>query len=483
MIIRLFNLSKRENSTLRPSGNGTEFNCVLKSDTSIISPVILIDFADQSNPQMHRFNYAYIPDFARYYFISDIQSARGMIWEYTLTCDILATYRDQISGTNLYLTRCSSQYDGAIMDNYYPVKVSHSTSIITGSSPWISGTPWDQIKISDGCYILGIVSNIPSVGAIQYVVLDQTNMDTLIGYLLDANNIGNLDIDGMSDEAIKSVIDPLQFIKSCIWIPKPYYDFTMQERTGLRVWTWYASSVKFKLVYLIPPYHTTTVTFANIPAHPQASSRGSYLNAAPFSKYFMNVPPFGVIELDSSLTATVGSIYARVLLDLITGTGVIDVFYGSMTEGPGPIHLTSQIGVPIQLTQVYNDYISAAGGVLGGLAGGVASALTGNIAGAITGGVAAIGSAIDAMRPVVSSIGSNGGFAELTGQPKFYAVFYDVPEEDRAHVGRPLCQNVYMANLATGSYCLAMDGDIPIVGTNTEQQRLKEYLEGGFYYE
>lgn len=64
MIIRLFTFGKRENSTLRPAaGSGTDYNCVLKSETSVVNPSILIDFADQQAPAVHLFNYAYIPDF------------------------------------------------------------------------------------------------------------------------------------------------------------------------------------------------------------------------------------------------------------------------------------------------------------------------------------------------------------------------------------------------------------------------------------
>ena len=66
MIINLYTLNKRENSTLRPSGSGHSFECYLKAPTSIIDPVIVIDFGDAADPQAHYFNYAYIPDYSRY---------------------------------------------------------------------------------------------------------------------------------------------------------------------------------------------------------------------------------------------------------------------------------------------------------------------------------------------------------------------------------------------------------------------------------
>lgn len=489
MLINLFNIAKRENSTLRPSGTGAEFNCALKDDTSMINPVILLDFGDQADPHMHIYNYAWMRDYNRYYFVTDIQSAGGMLWEYSLTCDILATYRDQIAGSTLYLTRCSSQYDGAIMDNYYPVKTTHSVVVRTVTTPWIhDGT--ENPDVSQGCFILGIISKPGNLltgqfGSIRYVALTRANLITLVDYLMTAGTLtsdAGISIDGLNAEAVKAVIDPLQFIKSCIWTPMLYESISGSEHTGLPIWSITASGVSFKYIPNNPPYIVTTASFTNVPAHPLASSRGSYLNCAPYTKMIASIPPFGLVELDTTLAAPAATIIGMITYDLITGTAILQIHYGTASGAPA-CRIKSQVGVPIQLTQVYNDYISAAGGVVGGLAGGIASALTGNIAGAITGGVAAIGSAIDAMRPIVSSVGGNGGFSDLRGQARLYSIFYDVPAEDRAHVGRPLCANVNMADLATGSYCLAMDGDIPIVGTNTEQQRLKEYLESGFYYE
>ena len=56
---------KRSNSTKLPSG-GTEIACVLKDDCSVISPVLEIKTATLPD-----YNYAYIPDFGRYYYVND----------------------------------------------------------------------------------------------------------------------------------------------------------------------------------------------------------------------------------------------------------------------------------------------------------------------------------------------------------------------------------------------------------------------------
>lgn len=487
MIVRFYSYAKRENSTKRPTGDGTAFDCILKENTSAVNPTILIDHADQANPISHLYNYAYIPDFGRYYFIGDQKAIRGLLWEYSLTCDILATYKPDITASTLYLLRCSSQYDGNIVDNYYPVKTSYTLDVKTVVTPWIHQSG-ENIHLSDGCFILGIVSKPggygPNFGSIKYVALNTANLTALINALMDSNNISthSIDIDGMSDEAIKAIIDPMQFIKSCQWCPMLYADIDYQEYTGLNVWSWTLSSVSYKPMRSTPPYYTWTVSFTNLVKHPLAATRGGYLNTSPYTKLLAVIPPFGLIELDTTLAAAASSIIGVIVYDIITGQAILEIHYGTASGAPA-CRIAAQVGVPIQLTQVYNDFIHAAGGVVGGVLGAIGSVLTGNIAGAITGGVAAIGSAADAMRPIVSSLGGNGGFADLRGQARLYSIFYDVPAEDNAHIGRPLCANVAMVGVSSGSYCLAMDGDISIMGTAGEQQQLKAYLEGGFFYE
>lgn len=484
MIIRLFNLSKRENSTLRPSGTGTEFNCVLKSDTSIISPVILIDFADQADPQMHRFNYAYIPDFARYYFISDIQSARGMIWEYTLTCDILATYKSAISSANLYLLRCSSDWDGNIVDNYYPVSTDYSVVINTALSPWIHDQS-NNINVSTGTFIVGIAAD-PTVstsqyGSITYYAMSQGSFVQMVSKLLDDSLLSDFSSSDASLELQKAMVDPLSFIKSAIWIPDMYSDLSgfSAQSTTLKVWTWTLSGVNNKTMTTNHPYRLYNAQI-DLEGHPLANTRGDFLNVEPYTKLILRMPPFGIFDIDTTLVSDALKIRCQVTLDYITGTGILEVY---TDQGVLILRHTAQVGVSIQLSQVSHDYVNGALGVAGNAAGAVAGILTGNIAGAITNGISAIGSAANAMRPIISDIGSNGSFAGMYGTPTLYHVFFSPVPDDIAHIGRPLCQFRTISTLSAGSFFMAQSGDIAISGTAQEQARLKEFLETGIFYE
>lgn len=59
----------------------------LRGETSITTPTIRIDYSGA----LQNVNYFYIPQFQRYYFITDITSVRENIWDISGRCDVLTT--------------------------------------------------------------------------------------------------------------------------------------------------------------------------------------------------------------------------------------------------------------------------------------------------------------------------------------------------------------------------------------------------------
>lgn len=482
MNINLYKFSKRENSTKQPTGTGTQYSCYLKESTSVVNPTIVIETSSNVFPD---YNYAYISAFGRYYFISDIVSD-GYMWEISMTTDILATYRSAISAASLYLLRCSDAYDGGIIDNFYPVSTDYTQVRTAVTSPFIHDTT-ENISVSDGTFIVGITtapsgSNNGMYGSIRYYAMAKTAFTGLIDTLLDDNFLSSyLNSADASLELQKSIIDPMQFIKSCIWIPDMYSTlsgFSVENNT-INVWSWGPINAKNKILTSNAPYRVYNMTVSITP-HPQAAARGSYLNCEPFTKLTLRVPAFGLFDLDTSLLKGSATVRAQITLDYITGLGILEIYNAS---GIMMARSSGQVGVPIQLSQVTHDYIGGAVRTGQGILGAIGSALSGSITGAIAGGLSAIGSASDIMRPSESSIGSNGAFAGMYGSGALYHTFFEVPQDDNSHKGRPLCQNRTISTLTSGSYFMAMDGDIPISGTAGEQAALKAFLESGTFWE
>lgn len=87
--------------------NGSDFSCLLKDATSILRPTIEVS----SSSNLSSFNYMYISDFGRYYFIDDIVSTHNNRWEISAHVDVLETYATEILNNSAVVRRQQSQYN------------------------------------------------------------------------------------------------------------------------------------------------------------------------------------------------------------------------------------------------------------------------------------------------------------------------------------------------------------------------------------
>ena len=482
MNINLYKFTKKENSTKQPSGTGTQFACYLKEPTSVIEPVIVIETTSNTFPD---YNYAYIATFGRYYYITDIISD-GNLWQISMKTDVLATYKSNITSATLYLLRCSEGYDGSIIDNYYPVKTSYTTHVEYGTSPWIHESNVNNIKVSTGSFILGIVAR-PGLndngmyGSIKYVAMKKSEFMELVNALLD-DSLYDFNDSNMSLELQKAIVDPMSFIKSCVWIPDLYSTlsgFATTAASDLDIWTWTITGCENKSMLGEYPYRTYNPTI-NITSHPAASTRGSYMNCEPYTRLALRMPPFGVFELDTTMLKSSAYVRAQIVMDYTNGLGIMELYNDSNICF---MRQNAQVGVPIQLSQVAHDYINGTVNTGKSILSGLQDLLTGQLFGAASNALSAVGSAAEIMKPISSSVGSNGSFGGLYGLPALYHTFYDPVSEDLSHFGRPVCKDVTLSTLSSGAYVLCKNGDVGIPGTAGEQEQIRLYLETGAFLE
>lgn len=476
--VQFYSFSKRENSTVRPTGDGTIYSCVLKSESSQASPVIEMDLGTADRPV---WNYAYIPSFNRYYWISDWTWIDNRLWQASLATDLLATFRDQIGAASLYVLRSSAASDGEIVDDYYPCKVTCQTQTAIGNSPWIHTSGSDDIDLSAGVFVVGYVTsqqpnNSHMYGSVVYSAMKQSGLRALVDHLL--GDLQVLDPDFNTADASlalqKSLIDPLSYIKSCIWMPVLYESLPGTENDEIKIWDW-SFDCTHKIISNDPPYIQYTVTMP-ITKHPLTATRGNYLNTSPYTRINLDLPPFGNIELDTTLTANATQMQALIAFDLITGQGRSRI----MVDGVNTDTMESQIGVPIQLSQVMKDYLGTAQSAFNGIMGTIGSALTGNVTGAITSAGNGIANSVRAMQPRNSSVSGNGSFSHLKNRPRLYHQFMTPVDEDNDHCGRPLCQ-IRQVNTLPG-YLLIKDAELDLPGFAGESEAVRAYLESGFFY-
>lgn len=78
-------------------------NGTLRDDCDLIDPIILV----HSDPRGS--NYAWIPEFNRWYFINDIEVVRTGLWQISCHVDVLKTYEPWIKNCDIIVTRTSAK--------------------------------------------------------------------------------------------------------------------------------------------------------------------------------------------------------------------------------------------------------------------------------------------------------------------------------------------------------------------------------------
>lgn len=97
--ISLFKTASENNRVVKTLTDEKQLSGELRNQTSVLNPSIRIESADN----ISTYNYAYISEFGRYYYITDIVSVRTNCWIISLRCDVLMSYKDEIQGLNVIL--------------------------------------------------------------------------------------------------------------------------------------------------------------------------------------------------------------------------------------------------------------------------------------------------------------------------------------------------------------------------------------------
>lgn len=480
-----YNMAKKRASTLRPNSSteSTTFDCVLKSSCSIIEPQIELQGV---SGDLLQYNYCYIADFRRYYYITEWRTERN-IWIASLKCDVLATWRQQIGESFQYVTRSHYMHDGTLFDDLYPVKAVAEPIRTALSSPW---------NIAGGSYILGVINadaNPIRQGAVSYYVLDDRSMVGFVKSMLQDpekwGDVGNL----FEDSKLKAQFNPLQYITSCFYLPIDDLltgtDFNADFCTTIQYGWWSLlispdANITNRAGYLRKRYITKTYN-VTLPDHPQRN-RGSYLNKNPYSEHTLTIPPFGDITIPTTDLGASQEISYRIAVDAVTGYGRLDVFSDSSTILASR---SAKIGIDISLAQMSRDYMSLGQNLINtGIDSSVALASRNFIGGAAGFAKSMIGTALAFKVPKFGSTGNNGSFIDYAIVPQLSSVFSLLVDEDLTNKGRPCCKKMKQNTFPNFRIC--EDVQLAIVAdeesyqaTLNELNEIKTLMEGGYFYE
>ena len=127
----------------------------------VTKTVQLLDTEDVCNPRLvltytagiDRYNYAYIPQLHRYYWVEHISEVVGGMCTLTLRVDVLMTYKPAIDDTNLMIKRGSNGTVGMIPDNQLPLMPYRDLMVIKfEEEPFFA----DDLTQYSPCFVLAV---------------------------------------------------------------------------------------------------------------------------------------------------------------------------------------------------------------------------------------------------------------------------------------------------------------------------------------
>lgn len=458
--IYFWQFSKKRNSTEQPipAYMKAQVYCNLMGGSGILNPVFRLAPDDLTliDDNVTNLNYAQIPEFNRYYYVTDWEYDNGL-WYVTMTVDVLASQKNYIGALTTYILRSASNVDRYLPDYLYPAKTGATFNATTQASNPFATT------FSGGYFVVGIVNgDTSSYGAVSYYVFTSSQFRSFCNTLLGNFNI--FSAVEISDELGKMLFNPFQYIVSCTWVPVTP---PMGSAVSTVMLGWWSFNVTCsRLGGNVRSSGTVTI---QIPRNPESAVR-KYLMGEPYSQYYLDFPPFGSVSISANLLVNAQYLDFQWNCDCITGEGRLLI--GANSAQPFNI-LHGQVGVPIQLAQLSPNIAGAIQQLI---------PTTGNVTvDGVISTLGNIGSALIARNFPMQTTGGTGGFMGGYYPIRLTGIFYGVAQEELAEFGAPCCKTLTIGDLS--GYVLCAHGDFIGNCTVTETEEINNYLTSGFFYE
>ena len=522
--IKFYAFNKKPNSTKVPDESGAiNFVCRIKDESSIINPII--ELHDMVESFTTAYNYCYIDEFKRYYFIDD-KIRNQNVWTIYAHCDVFASFKSSILNSIQYVIRSSSAYDGSIIDNLYlnkfntdgfnarAVRYSGYTDAYgdfladsvrcydsTGNNERVA--PIFNMGINDGYFVLGITGRDNATGT-SFYVMDYTVFKTFIN---KAFTLNPSDMSDVSSGIANAIYDPLSYITMCKWYPHVRYD-VLDIVTDIYVGRYKIDT--FGTAYELPAMSTARYSFdITIPKHRDSSSR-KYLNVAPFSEISLYFEPFGIIPIDSTKVIDESELHVEFDVDYTNGIASLKVNQkaGLPLQNPIIASGTADYGVTIPISTLAYDW--KGGLIMSGMqavkeivtsssmSSGMKPAYMpdsaweqrqGYVQDHRSQNMDILNSALDIAGSALGqlqTVGTVGSFLSFnSGAPMLYVWFIDQTEYDDARFGRPLYQKRRLSSLSGMCVCLnaTIDTFYNPRPLKPEEDAILSGLNGGVYLE
>lgn len=116
-----------------------------RGSVNIVAP----NFVIESN-SVPEFNYVYIEDLNRYYFVRTIVARTFNLYEITCDVDVLMTYRQDILNTSALISRTQFFNTPMVIDAHRPIKSTFTTDVIPIPNNVFTSSTWTYSIVGMG---------------------------------------------------------------------------------------------------------------------------------------------------------------------------------------------------------------------------------------------------------------------------------------------------------------------------------------------
>lgn len=434
--------TKAKNSTVQPAAGADSVTLtgILKDESSMIDPVIKIDVRQFTgdNKTIKRFNYARIPEYGRFYFVTRKVWVNGF-WEFHMHTDVMGTWRTVIGNQEQFIERSGLPGkidDGAYQPELIPNVVRYTSTYLDNlfvDQPSVLGGNWSDV--GHGTYIVTMSGSPTNNGLGSTAVIGNTYALTRDQFddlrtELSTTAYAGLDpaVDNISQNAAKVLVNPFQYIIRCFYLPLSKAQLFGVGFSNVAIrYGWYILNTQGTQV--LSPLKQFPLFMGDIPTHPLASNQ---LGGLPqmfrndrWSQYYLIWPMLGALKIDSDLLINADKMLIAAVLDIFSGEVTVSVatYINTISDAnyqkTVPIaHINWAIDVPLSSYlrnptanletqhQAVGFLPAVASALLGGNVGGVVDAVYGGIKNVQT-------AKARAMAADVQTVGSAGTFSPL----------------------------------------------------------------------
>jgi len=495
MTIVFYNVSDEPIKVSKTLTGGTTLTGTLRAPASVTDPVIVIE--KNSSPT---WNYAYISEFGRYYFITNITSVREDLWQIDMHVDVLTTNKTILQSAYAFVTRNQNTHNDELFD------------------PLLKTSP--EMK-----YEVCRFSNDTDVD--QWILYGQPDPDHGKRRLLIMLKAKNLTYFENASQTTQTLIPNF----GCFIMTTTYTglrDFISNLRTYIGSWdenwlteiimdVWY---VPYKIdlynpsgyiqdIHIMWGTHEATLNLPNNTYFLSAGLYGQqirtswefdlphhyskmYQNNSPITQYKMRFEPFGMLPIDSSIMLGSSHQWIRVDADPLTGSanvylvvsdGVAEHDYRVLKLGSGNVALhfnLAYVGAPenkVILESIVNVLSGGIKGATSGLKAGLAGVASGALGGVLASGYNEV---LNSFQNHTEQVGGVSGSGLMDAWPTIYQIYpVSLYEVEGSLYGYPLNSYVRLGTLTGFTTVSEVHLDGFSFSTESELNEIESLLKSG----